>query len=202
MAGKHITPTQKTEALTLRSAGYTLTTISDMTGISVSTLKRLFSEHGVSKGRLKQDVIDKARDALLSDTNAIDTIKQEVATLTRDDIAQVKRLREAMAIATEQLTASDTAEALQVMRAVSAGAVALKSTSETLRKTLGMDKEGDFDVELPELTISIMTDSEIEAVKEQAKSRSFGLDDELGDTDEGIVEYEDDSQEVVSHAVS
>lgn len=189
MAGKHITPKQKTKALTLRAAGYTLTSISDKTGISVSTLKRLFSEHRVDKGKLKQDIVNKARDALLHDANAVDTIKQEVATLTNDDIAQVKRLREAMAIATEQLTASNTAEALQVMRAVSAGAVDLKSTSETLRKTLGMDKEGDLDGELPELTINIMTNKEIEAIKEQSKARSAGLDAGLGDTDDTVIEF-------------
>ncbi|NOQ93965.1 MAG: hypothetical protein GQ547_04925, partial [Methylophaga sp.] len=138
---KHITPAQKKQALILRAAGYTITSISDQTNMSVSSVKRLFADHMVKKGELKQSVINKATDELLHDATAIEEIKREVASLIHDDLAQVKRLRMAMAEAIEVLEATDTTEALQVMRAVSAGAVALKSTSETLRKSLGMDRD-------------------------------------------------------------
>jgi hypothetical protein len=85
-----------------------------------------------------------------------------------------------MAGATEKLDANNTAEALQVMRAVSAGAVALKSTSETLRKSLGLDKEDDLSDELPELIIRVMTDEELSAVRDEAKKRTLGFDNGLG----------------------
>ena len=195
MAGKHITPDQKLKALTLRSAGYTIAVIADKTGVSVTTLKRLFSKHGVSRGKLKEDAVNKATAALINDASAINTIKREVASMVTDDIAQFKRFREAMAEATEQLTASDTTEALQMMRAISAGAVAFKSTSETLRKSLGMDKDNEVSDDLPELTISIMTTDEIDTIKDTARQRALGLDDGLGNTldeESDVIEYTSD----------
>jgi len=179
MAGKHITPKQKEQAIMLRAAGYTHAVIADKTNMSVSALKRLFNAHSVKRGELKQSVIDKAKDELLNDANTIANIKQEAANLLFDDLAQAKRLRLAMAAATECLEANNTAEALQVMRAVSAGAVALKSTSETLRKSLGLDKDGDFSDELPELVISVMTEDEIATIRNEAQRRVVGFDDGL-----------------------
>ena len=191
MSGKHITLAQKKRALTLRSAGYTITVISDKTNMSVSTLKRLFKEHLVKKGELKQAVISKATDELLNDASAVKDIKREVASLINDDLAMVKRLRMAMAEAIEVLEAVDTTEALQVMRAVSAGAVALKSTSETLRKSLGMDKDNEVMGDLPELVISVLTEQEMSDIRIQAANLSSGTDDGtagvLGSTDDDVV---------------
>lgn len=177
---KHITPVQKKKALTLRAAGYTQTVISDKTGVSVSTLKRLFMSHHVKKGELKKDVIDKAVNELLHDATALESIKIEAAALLLDDLATVKRLRVAMAEAIEKLEATDTTEALQVMRAVSAGAVALKSTSETLHKTLGLDKNDDLGEDLPELTIRVLTEREVDDIKTNSSNLSTGSDDGLG----------------------
>jgi AraC-like DNA-binding protein len=188
MAGTHITTAQKTKALTLRAAGYTIATISDKTNVSVSTLKRLFKEHLVKRGDLKKAVIDKATSELLNDCATVEAIKRETASLILDDLAMVKRLREAMASAMEVLEASDTSEALQVMRAVSAGAVALKSTSETLRKSLGLDKESDVSVDLPELVISVLTEAEMENIRNDARTLSVGFDDEAG----GVLEHFED----------
>lgn len=201
MPGKHLTPSQKAEALTLRAAGYTITVISDKTGVSVSTLKRLFKDYDVTKGRLKKESIQKATAVLLNDANAIENIKHEVSALVIDDIALVRRLRMAMAEAADKLVAADTAQALQVMRAISSGAVALKSTSETLRKSLGIDKESAVNDDLPELMITIMTDEEIEEVKQAARQRVVGVSDslveELSEDDE-LIDYYD---EEAAHAV-
>jgi len=183
---KHITPAQKKQALILRVAGYTITSISDKTNMSVSAVKRLLKEHLVKKGELKQSVIDKATDELLHDASAIEEIKREVASLIHDDLAQVKRMRTVMAEAIDVLTATDTAEALQVMRAISAGAVALKSTSETLRKSLGMDKDDEVSGDLPELVISILTEDEMSDIRIQAANLSAGIDDSTGGTLEDV----------------
>jgi len=200
MMSKHITPSQKKQALIMRAAGYTIAAISDKTGISVSTLKRLFSTYKVAKGELKQSVIDKATSELLNDATTIDLFKRESANLLIDDLAQVKRLREAMALATESLECSDTAGALQVMRAVSAGAVALKSTSETLRKSLGLDKDDEVSGDLPELIINVLTEDEMADIRLQASNRSAGIDDGTGgileDVEEVIVEGMDEPEAV------
>jgi hypothetical protein len=194
---------QKKSAVTMRAAGYTHTVISDKTGISISSLKRLFKEHEVKKGELKKKIIKKATDELIHDATTIETIKREAANLLLDDLAMVKRLRVAMAEAVDNLEATDTTEALQVMRAVSAGAVALKSTSETLRRSLGLDKDDDVTGELPELVITVMTNEEIEAVKQDAMARTLGIDDDLSGTlqdDLEVIVYDDTGkQEVINH---
>jgi len=199
MAGKHITPAQKTEALTLRASGNTLTVISDKTGISISTLKRLFTEYGTRKGKLKKEAVQEATNALIHDANAIEQIKQKVSALITDDFALAMRLRNVMAEATEHLSPTNTTEAVQVMRAVSSGAVALKSTSETLRKSLGVDKDGEIDDELPQLEISIMTEQEIEVVKQSARRKVVGIADALDeivpDDEENEIVILDDKEE-------
>jgi AraC-like DNA-binding protein len=186
---KHITPKQKEQAITLRAAGYTLAVISDKAGMSISSLKRLFETYTIKRGELKQAVIDKATSELLNDASTVEIIKREAASLLLDDLAMVKRLRESMVGAMEVLEASDTAEALQVMRAVSAGAVALKSTSETLRKSLGLDKENEVSGDLPELVISVLTEAEIEGIRNHASTLSAGSDDGASDV---LDQVEDD----------
>jgi len=199
---KHITPAQKRKALTLRAAGYTITSISDKTNMSVSTLKRFFKEHMVKKGELKQSVINKATDDLFHDATAIEEIKREIAILISDDLAQVKRLRTAMAEAIEVLEATDTTEALQVMRAVSAGAVALKSTSEVLRKSLGMDRDDEVSGDLPELVISVLTEGEMSDIRIQAANLSAGIDDGTGgileDAEDDVISEGTDEPDAVS----
>lgn len=178
MSGARLAPEQQQAALALRAAGYSITVIAERTDASVSTLKRLFKRCGVKKGSVSEELVEKAKEELLQDAEAVEMVKREAAALLMDDLALSKRLRYAMAEAADKLVANDTTEALQVMRAVSSGAVALKSTSETLRKSLGIDKDDNVIEQLPELTISIMTGEEIEAVKDRAR-RQLGGDDEL-----------------------
>jgi len=203
MTGTHITPRQKQHALAMRAAGYTITAISDKEKISVSTLKRFFKEHLVKKGEIKQSVVSKVTDELLNDTSTVEVIKREVASLIYDDLAMVKRLRVAMSEATEVLEATDTAEALQVMRAVSAGAVALKSTSETLRKSLGMDRDDEVSGDLPELVISVLTEDEMSDIRIHAANLSSGIDNGAGGVlagveDDVIVEGMDEPETISS----
>jgi len=68
---KHITPTQKKKALTLRAAGWTIATISDRTNISVSSLKRLFKTHSVKRGELKQSIIEEATNQLVQEASTL-----------------------------------------------------------------------------------------------------------------------------------
>tara|TARA_R110002074_G_scaffold170005_4_gene332075 strand:+ start:104299 stop:104889 length:591 start_codon:yes stop_codon:yes gene_type:complete len=177
---KHITPAQKKKALILRSAGWTITTISDKTNISVSSLKRLFKTHSVKRGEIKEAVIKEATNQLIKDAATIENIKIEAAALLQDDLVMVRRLRAAMAEAIDNLSSKDTTEALQVMRAISAGAVALKSTSETSRRTLGLDKIEDTLNDLPELTIRVLTENEMEEMKSKAANLSAGTEDGMG----------------------
>lgn len=179
MSGARLAPEQQQAALAMRAAGYSITVIAERTDASISTLKRLFKRYGVKKGCVSEELVEKATQELLKNAEAIETVKREAAALLMDDLALTKRLRHAMTEAADKLVATDTTKALQVMRAVSSAAVALKSTSETVRKSLGLDKDDRMVDELPELTIRVMTNDEMETVKDKARRRLLGDDNEL-----------------------
>lgn len=49
MPGKRLTPNQKIDAVTLREAGFTLTTIAEQMIVSVNSLQRLFKRRSTPK---------------------------------------------------------------------------------------------------------------------------------------------------------
>jgi len=166
MSGKHLTTKQVTEAITLREAGFTLTSIAEKIGVSVSSLQRSFKKHSVKKASLRVKAVEKAREDLLSRVTSSESIKHEAAKLVCDDLAHSTLLREKAALTIESLNATDTAEAALSMRALVAYSTLLKNTSDTIRRGLGIDKSdmGESIEDLPDLTISEMTADDIEAI--------------------------------------
>ena len=168
MSRKTATPTEISEALALREAGYTALSISQRLGISVRSLQRHFADHGSKKGSIKKDVLDAARADLLKRVTSDDAVREEAARLINDDLAHARHLREIMIDATEQLQATSLKEAVLVMRAAAAYSTAIKNTSDVLRQTLRIDRAiEDGGTELPELIIRELTDAEIKEMREE-----------------------------------
>lgn len=166
MTKKTATPAEISEALALREAGYTVLSISQRLGISVRSLQRHFAEHGVKKGRIKEEVLATARADLLKRVTSDETIKEEAAKLINDDLAHARFLREVMIEAAEQLQATSLKEAVLVMRAAAAYSTAIKNTSDTLRHSLRIESVADgADKELPELIIKELSEDEISALR-------------------------------------
>lgn len=198
MPGKSLTPSQISEAATLRAAGYTLTAISVRLGISVSSLQRAFKLHAVKKATSIASAIEHASQDLTESLMLDDRIKEEVARLLVDDLAHTSLLREKAAATIESLNPSDTESAALTMRALAAYSTLLKNTSDTLRNSLGVSERRIHQqtalADLPALTVTEMTADEIIAIQRgQATSSDRVMetmcdngDDVMSDADEII----------------
>lgn len=170
MPGKSLTPDQIAEAVTLRAAGYTVTAISDRTGISIRTLNRVFEHHGTRKGAIKDDLVARAKHELVTAITSNEKIREEAARLVADDLAHARLLRQCMAEASEHLTATTLYEAALVMRAAAAYSTAVKNTSDMLRHSLRTDQalEEQNAGSLPELVVREITAAEALQIRQEA----------------------------------
>ena len=171
MPGKSITPTQAAQALALREAGFSVAAIAERTNIGIRSLQRLFQRHGARKGSIKAEMIEQARKELM-DAVTTESIKAEAARIIQDDLAQVRALRTRLALAAEQLNATNLVEAAIVMRGCAAWGTALKCSSDTLRHTLRFDKKLEAEEQataVPELIVTVI---------DPAKAQTMRGDDE------------------------
>ena len=119
MTKRHSTPDQKAQINTLRAAGYSLSSIADRVGVSVSTVKRHIKS--TPKGLANQELIDEAKEELL-ETLSDSAVKAHLASLVQDDLALSQRIRATIFTTLEHLESqkpSDAREAAQMMRALS-----------------------------------------------------------------------------------
>ncbi|MEW8073345.1 MAG: helix-turn-helix domain-containing protein [Candidatus Thiodiazotropha endolucinida] len=190
---KHTIPTQRAEIISLRLAGYSLSTIAERCGVSISTVKRAVK--GIKKGTIKQELVDQAKKDLLTNLKD-DTVKTQLSALIADDISLSHRIRTNIAATLEQIeqqTPSDAREAAQIMRSLTSAATALKATGDALRQSLGVTQREIHTAsgeDLPILTIVDMTTDEMEQIRNEAKARSMGLDDGMG----GVLADETDNE--------
>ena len=203
MSNKHTSPSQKSKIISLRLAGYSYSTIADKVGVSVSTVKR--HTKNIKKGAVKQEMVDQAKEGLLSNLND-DTVKAQLSALIADDISLIQRIRSNILTTLEKIehqTPSDAREAALIMRSLNTAATAIKSTSGALRQSLGVSQReihSSSGGELPVLTIVDMTQEEIDQVRHEAEARALGYDDGLGnvlvsdDTDDNVAEGLDEPE--------
>lgn len=174
------TPEQVHEAILLREAGYTTAYISERVGLSARSLARIFQKNGTRKGAIHADLIEQARKQLVTDSESIDFIKSQVAGLLLDDIAQARRLRDALAEATEHLAANDAESAAVVMRALAAASTTLKNLSDVARRDFGLDRlaQTSEQDELPELVVAEMTNEDVLRARRIASGEDEDCDNE------------------------
>lgn len=139
MSGKSVSPEKIAEAVTLRAAGYTVTAIADRLGVSVRTLHRMFDHHKAKKGEATNELIQTAKRNLMESVSN-EHIKVQAALMVADDLAHVRLLRSRMADSIEHLQANNLQEVALLARACAAFSVAIKNTSDTLRRSLGTEK--------------------------------------------------------------
>lgn len=154
------------QAVRLRLAGWTLAAISEKTSLSPSTLQRHFKRLDVKRSSLSIDSIDQAKQNLLQDTGFVEELKYTIAASIVDDLAIVKKIRESLTLAVEELAGDALTPAALKSRALAALSTSLSITQAVNRKALNLDKFDPFvnEENLPKLTIYKMTDEDIEAV--------------------------------------
>lgn len=178
MSRRSPSPDRIAEAVSLRAAGYTVTAISERTGISVRSLNRIFQKHGAKKGAVRDELIETAKRSLIEAVTSNDRIREEAARIVMDDLAHARLLRERMAVATEHFNATNLEEAALLMRAAAAYSTALKNTSDMLRHSLRTERalEAGEAEDLPDLVLREISD-------EEAKRQLSGQDATPDDLD-------------------
>lgn len=170
MAGAVKTSDQLKQAVILRNAGYSLASITERTGISASTLSRHFAKHKVAKGGLSTEAVELARQQLLADGGLIDQLKHEIAAAVVDDVAHVKRLREASALLLEELMADTSLPPHYKTRGLAALSTTLRLTQEAARKALRVEEMQPEATELPELIVTELSNEDIERMRQEQQS--------------------------------
>jgi hypothetical protein len=169
-----LAPDVLSEALALREAGFTTLAISQRLGVSIRTLQRHFAAHGVKKGKVKEELLVKARADLVNHITSNEALREEVAQLINDNIAHAKHLRTILVEASAHMKATSLLEVVLVARAAAAYATAIKATSDAIRSTLPLNKlNADVPQDLPELIVTVLTDSDIERIKTELSERTL-----------------------------
>ncbi|MFI8611178.1 helix-turn-helix domain-containing protein [Pseudomonas sp. NPDC077649] len=167
MTGKQTTPDQGAQAVIMREAGYTLPTIADRLGISLSTVQRLLKKHKAVAGATTQALIEKAREEMLASAFSLERIQQTAASLVLDDLAIARQIRRKLSNALDVLEPDSPI----VFRSLAASATALKLTQDVGRRALPLDKleQAQSVEELPELQIHIMSGMDVEEMRAQQR---------------------------------
>lgn len=180
-----LTPEQKRQALAHRAAGWTLSSIAEKLGTSVSTLKRLFDEHSVKRGGISEELVAAAKSELVM----IGDLKQEISAMLRDDLVLIRKARTAISLTLDQIINDDTTPAVVKARSLAGLCTAMNLNQAAYRKSLQVSKhESAIDQDQIEaLPIHFMSQGEQDAVASLVNSDDFGLT-EIVDMDGDIVE--------------
>ena len=154
-----------TQAIILRESGYTLAAICEKTGLSPSTCYRAFKKLDVTRGALSKDTLKSAKQKLLEDAGLVGDLKNAIASQISDDLALARSIREGLTLAMESLINDAATPATLKARSYAALATSLKSTSDLMRRALQIDDGTVTTQEVPQLTITKMTEAEIKAVQ-------------------------------------
>ncbi|CAJ1804940.1 hypothetical protein HQ399_15390 [Aeromonas jandaei] len=158
-------PELESQAAAAIAAGWPITAISQQTGLSPATLRRIRARTKTIPGSLRAELIEEARASLL-DSLGVEFVRMEAARLVRSQAAICERILSQSWELLERLGKEDKTDPLKVARAISSIATASKLASDSLRQvlTLGADPEGLE--ELPELIVRDLTAEEVEAIRE------------------------------------
>ena len=157
------------QAIVLREAGLTLSAIVDKTGLSASTLYRVFKKHDIGRGDLTNESIEEARNQMLNDAGFIDQLKYTIASSIVDDLSLVKRIRESLILALEEINKDTATSGTLKARSLAAFSTSLKITQEVQRKALNIDSfhDNQANEKLPILTICKMTTEDVQQVQDR-----------------------------------
>ncbi len=155
------------QALLLRESGYSVATIAQKTGVSATTLNRLFRKVGAPKGTLTSSSVEEARAALLNDSAFISELKGRIAASLLDDLSHITAIRAAMAEVLEDTMGDIELQPHAKARSIAALSTSLSLTQKASRIALGVDNQPVEQSELPTLQISELTLDDIEDMRRQ-----------------------------------
>ena len=180
--GSPTLPEDVRHVLELRAAGHSVASIVERTGISSATIFRHCRKHAVHRGSLSESAVEKARQQLLDDADFVGSLRHHIASSILDDLQMSQRLKASALLALEQIEEDDTIPAMIKARSLASIATAVKVSSDIQRRCLRLDDPTSLlqSDDLPQLTISLMTQEEIE------RAQNRFIDDDFDNVEEGI----------------
>jgi len=183
-----LSPDTVARAVALIEAGFTTSGVAQRLGVSASTVKRIKSRHGATKGVATAELVESARQELALAFDA-EWIRRQTAAFVHDEISQAHALREQIQAALADAPSPEDAKSWGIlMRGLTAAATAMKATSDQLNRTLGCESREEAS-SLPELVITVI---EPEQVKVMQEMHARALEDSLAFEDS-----DSDDQEIV-----
>jgi hypothetical protein len=166
-------PDIEAQVVVLREAGPTAPAIAIHLGLSLSTTKRICKRRGAVAGAATEALIDQARQQMLNTAFELDTVQQQAAALVVEDLSCASFIRQKMLEQLEQIKPG-TSEPFKAMRAITAAATTLDLTQKVSRRALPLERlaEATHVEELSELRIRIMTDEDVQEMREQQRRES------------------------------
>lgn len=167
----------------MRAVGWTLQSIANKTGLSISSIKRACAKHSITPGSEQTALYADARKQLLSLLTDDEKVRAVYAALAHDTIEHIELSRAKAIEAMELLQPKDTKSAALVMRGLAAHATTVKAHSDTIRSLLPQtEREPDS---LPTLQIMTLTEEDIQNMRREQREQDAILNgDTLEDGDE------------------
>ncbi len=179
MPGKHTTLSQIKQVLALRSIGATRAVIAIETGVSISTISRICKRFSGQKGAITDELVEQSRKQLVERITDDRELQSKAAMLVADDLVLGQIIREKITEGMIRLDMTDPEQIASNLRALNSASSALVTVQKVGRVATGADSLTNTEDDLPELTIKVMSDEDVEATKEQLRQRMNG-DDESG----------------------
>jgi len=172
-------PDDVRRVLELRAAGHSVASITEHTGLSSSTIARHCKRHHIHRGSLSESAVEKARQQLLDDSNFVNNLRHHISSSILDDLHMSQRIKAAALLALEHVEEDDTIPAMVKARSLASIATATKVASDIQRRCLRLDDPATLlqTEDLPQLTITRMSDEEIE--RAQHRFGAFEVDEEV-----------------------
>ncbi|MGH1374302.1 MAG: hypothetical protein ACRBBW_19860 [Cellvibrionaceae bacterium] len=186
------TKTQRDQQIVLmRGLGCALIDISNETGLSISTVKRVISRHKTIKGSLCSEALAEARKRVIASSANDENLRLLTATTVRASLVLTDRIQ-VEALATLDVLNKDPHAALIRARALNSLSNVVKLNADGLRSAVKIapQSEGDQDEELPEIVVREMTEEDVRKIREQQEQEDVAMGLAPAGTDKFEVSHE------------
>ncbi len=169
------TPETAAQITAMRAARYSIPMISERTGVSLSTVKRILARHQQAVGTEPDlDLVEHARDILRAQFASDEALRTFYDGVLADTVYHIETAREVANEALRHLKATDTRDAALVFRALAAHATTLKAHVDVIKAIAPPPELID---ELPELHVVSISDEEVREIRraQQLRDEEFEL---------------------------
>lgn len=164
-------------AIAHRASGLTLGAISEKLKVSQSALKEIFKRHDVHRGSHRSELVKTAKELLIKDTTLASNIAAQIAASITNDLNLASQIRDNASLMFAEIFADSRTPVAAKARSLAALATAATLAQSLSFKALDIEKTRNAinDDDLPNLTISHYTDSEVEDIRMRASMTDIDL---------------------------